>query len=245
MVSAIFSQALREHFRFKSVALWSLLAFLTFAFALGWPRLLADTTPEATYTIVSQVLVYHIEALASAILTMSVVSQEVERRTIVYLLTRPVPRATLLLSRYAASVVFVFLIGAFSALLNAAGSHYFGGLGRDFVALFLGAAMYGALFLAVSLLFNRATLICLLYAFGWELSAPSMPGELYKLSIFSYLQGIAQRVDPDSIAHGFLAPKTSGTTESWIVLIVGSAALLAFSSYWFTTNEFLPREDAE
>lgn len=245
MVGAIFGQALREHFRLKSVVLWSLLALLTYGFALGWPKLLADSTPETTYTIVSQILVYHVEALASAILTMSVVSQEVERRTIVYLLTRPVPRWTLLLSRYAASVVFVFLIGALCAFLNAAGSHYFGGLGRDLIALFLGAAMYGALFLAVSLLFNRATLICLLYAFGWELSAPSMPGELYKLSIFSYLQGIAQRVDPDSIAHGFLSPKTSGTVESWVVLILGTAALLGFACYWFTTNEFLPREDAE
>jgi ABC-2 type transport system permease protein len=194
-------------------------------------------------------------ALASAIFTTAILSQEVEQRTIVYLLTRPVPRWRLLLTRYAASVIVVALVGAFAAVVTSFGAY--GGnflsnplLGRDLLALGVGALAYGALFLFVSLLFNRALIICALFAFGWESSIPNLPGDLYRLSVFSYLQAIAEH--PTSGGSGVLALLSGtagegGITRTTAFLVLGAmvVGLLLASAWWFTHFEYVPREDAE
>ena len=176
MESAIFTQALKEYLRAKRVLPWLFLSLLCFALSKYWSHLQEGATAAQAYGQVSSIMVFHIEALASAIFTTAIISQEVEQRTIVYLLTRPVPRWKLLVIRYLASALVVFGIGVFGAILTAIGSGDHSLLSKDIVALAVGAFAYGALFLMVSLLFNRAMIICLLYAFGWEISIPSLPG---------------------------------------------------------------------
>ena len=246
MIEAIFFQALREYVRMKKILPWLLLSSLCFVFALFFPSLLKDSSAQSTYIASSSILVYHIMALASAIYTTSIISQEVEQRTIVYLLTRPIPRPTLLLTRYLASVLVVYLIGVFGAVCSAAGSHYWSLLGKDMVSLLIGAFAYGGLFLAISLLFNRSMIICLLYAFGWEISVPNMPGEMYRLSIYSYIQSIASypEVAISSSLAG-LSSKSMTLPTAWICMILAIVGLAVFSSYWFQTHEYIAREDAE
>lgn len=254
MTVAIFSQALREYLRPKRVLPWLLLAMLCLVLAAFWYKLDGGSSQADRYASVSSMLVFRLLALASAIFTTAIISQEVEQRTIVYLTTRPVPRWRLLLTRYVASVIAVSIIGAFAAVVTSIGA--FGGgflsnplLGKDILALTVGALAYGALFLFVSLLFNRALIICALFAFGWESSVPSLPGDIYRVSIYSYLQAIAQH--PGSDQPNALS-RLSGATGSAITvssafLLMGLmvVALLAVSSWWFTHFEYVPREDAE
>lgn len=247
METAIFTQALTEYFRLRRISLWVVLCVLCAILALYWSKLQTSSTPEQTYTSVVSLMVFHIVALASAIFTTAIVSQEIEQRTIVYLLTRPVPRWKLLLVRYVASVVVVFFVGLVGILLTAAASHYYALVGKDLVAIFVGAMAYGALFLVVSLFFNRAMLICLLYAFGWETSVPNMPGEMFRLSVYSYMQGIAQHPasEMNSKANGLFAGASISPLNAWLVMIAAIVLLLGLGAFWFTTNEFVPREDAE
>ena len=201
-------------------------------------------------------MVFRILPLASAIFTTAIVSQEVEQKTIVYLLTRTIPRAKLLLLRFLASVVVVFAVSVLAALAVSFGVFKGGALSnplffKDLLAIGLGAFGYGALFLFVSLLFNRAMLICLLFAFGWETSVPNMPGSMSKLSIVSYVQAIAEHPAAGSsnkliaLASGTLGTnditKQAGITALLLVTAVG----VILSAQWFTRFEFVPREDAE
>ena len=255
MTSAIFSQALREYLRPKRVLPWLMLAGVCLLLAMVWKQLDRSAEPLDQYASVSSMLVFRLLALASAIFTTAIVSQEVEQKTIVYLLTRPVPRWRLLVTRYAASVIVVALLGVIAAVVTSFGAY--GGnflsnplLGRDVLALVVGAMAYGALFLFVSLLFNRALIICVLFAFGWESSVPNLPGDLYRLSIFSYLQAIADH--PTSGGNGALALLSgtageNGITRNMAFGILGAlvVGLLLFSSWWFTHREYVPREDAE
>lgn len=254
MTSAIFSQALREYLRPKRVLPWLFLAIICLALAAVWSKINPSATPTDKYAIVSSMLVFRLLALASAIFTTAIVSQEVEQRTIVYLLTRPVPRWRLLLTRYVASVIIVSLIGVFASVVTSIGA-YGGGfasnplLGKDILALTIGALAYGALFLFVSLLFNRALIICALFAFGWESSIPSLPGDMYRVSIYSYLQAIAEH--PGSNLPNAMS-RMSGVTASaitpsqaYLLLGIMVVALLAVSAWWFTHFEYVPREDAE
>jgi ABC-2 type transport system permease protein len=200
-------------------------------------------------------LVFRIVALASAIFTTAIISQEVEQRTIVYLLTRPVPRWKLLLIRYLASVLVVGVLGVIGALLTSWGAFgSLGGndlLGKDVMALLVGAFAYGALFLFISLIFNRAMLVCLLFAFGWETSVPNMPGSMNSLSILTYMQAIAEHPASQDqskllgIASGALGDNTIPPDRAWGILVGIIIVMLALSAWWFTHFEYVPREDAE
>ncbi len=254
MGSAILGQAFREYLRTRRLWPWLALGFVCLGVGASWHYLNPSADRPQAYSTVSSMLVFHLLALASAIFTTAIVSQEVEQKTIVYLLTRPVPRWKLLLLRYAASVTVVALIAIFAALLTSLGT--FHGLvsnsflPRDVLALFIGALSYGALFLFVSLLFNRSLVICALFAFGWESVIPDMPGEMYKLSIFSYLQAIAQHPAPtDNQALSLLTGASSGSTltpsTAYLCMGILVVGLLALSAWWFTHFEYVPREDSE
>ncbi len=253
MVGAIFSQALREYFRFRRIFPWLLLGGLCYGLALFWPHLIKGATHQEQYSSVSSILAFRILALSSAIFTTAIVSQEVEGRTIVYLLTRPVPRWILLVTRFAASVIVVSFLGSLAMVLTSVGA--FGKVGNplllnDVKAVVFGALAYGGLFLLVSLLVNRAMIYCLLFAFGWETSIPNLPGDLYHLSIYSYLQGIAQHpVTETSRALNAVAGGSNANSISalsaYLCLAVFTVATVLLSAWWFTHFEYVPREDAE
>jgi ABC-2 type transport system permease protein len=255
MEQAIFGQAVGEYLRAKRVIPWILLGGVCGLLAWSWHFLQPDSPPSDQYSIVSSLLVFRLLALASAIFTTAIVSQEIEQRTIVYLLTRPVPRWKLLVVRYLASVLVVSLLGLVSAVFATLGSfHGLGGnslLWNDIVALVVGAFAYGALFLFISLISNRSMLVCLLFAFGWETSVPNMPGSMYNLSILSHLQALAQH--PESadkskvlgLASGTLATNTISPERAWVVLGILTVGLVVLSAWWFTNFEYVPREDAE
>jgi ABC-2 type transport system permease protein len=221
--------------------------------AFYWPHLVNGATNEERYVSVASILAFRILALSSAIYTTAIVSQEVEGRTIVYLLTRPVPRWRLLLTRFAASVIVVALLGFLSLELTSLAAY--GGrsnplLFNDMKAVAFGALAYGSLFLLVSLAVNRAMVYCLLFAFGWETSIPNLSGDLYHLSIYSYLQGIAQHpVTQASRIVEFIAGGAGGNSISalsaYLSLSIFAAATLLLSAWWFTHFEYVPREDAE
>jgi ABC-2 type transport system permease protein len=252
---AIFGQALREYLRPRRVIPWILLGLICALLAFFWKTLEPKSDSAHQYANVSSMLVFRIVALASAIFTTAILSQEVEQRTIVYLLTRPVPRWKLLLIRYAASVIVVAMLGAFGAVLTSLGAFKsLGGndlLTKDIVALTVGAFAYGALFLFVSLLFNRAMLVCLLFAFGWETSVPNMPGEMGRLSILSHLQAIAEHPNTQDqskllgLATGALGTNTISPSSAWGVLGFLTILCLGLCAWWFTHFEYVPREDAE
>ncbi|WP_025225757.1 ABC transporter permease [Fimbriimonas ginsengisoli] len=245
---------MREYLRPKRLLPWIGLSFLCLLLAHFWSTLDPSSKPDGRYATVSSILVYRLLALASAIFTTAIITQEVEQRTIVYLLTRPVKRSTLLLVRYAASVLVVTMLGVFGAVLTTLGA--FNGLGgnsmlaTDILAMSIGAMAYGALFLFVSLLFNRSLIICALFAFGWEASIPNMPGEMYRLSIFSYLQAIAQHPSQGDNKGLALLTGTAGDNaitrnSAFMTLGILVVVMLALSAWWFTKFEYVPREDSE
>lgn len=254
MEGAIFSQALREFMRFKRVIPWVLFALVCGGLAFVWPKFQPDVTHQGQYTNVIAIFVFKMVALASAILTTAIVSQEVEQKTIVYLLTRPVKRFSIILFRYLASIIVMSAISIFGLLCTSFGASV--GLnneliGKDIIAVVLGSAAYGALFLFVSLILNRSMLVCLLYAFAWESAIPNLPGDLYYLSINSYMQGIAQHPAAEdanrtvTVIGGMKSATLLSSGTSIAVLLLLSATLVAISMVWFTKFEFVPREDAE
>jgi ABC-2 type transport system permease protein len=256
MESVIFSQAFREYVRFRRIIPWMIFGLACMGLAYAWKYLNVDATHAERYANVSSMLVFRLVALASAIFTTAIISQEVEQRTIVYLLTRPVARWKLILIRYLASVLVVSALGIIAALLTTLGA--FGGFGAnpllldDTKAIVVGAFAYGALFLFVSLVFNRAMLVCLLFAFGWETAIPNMQGGMQNLSILSHLQAIAQHPSQGGEGNKLLELMAGigGTNlisidRAWGTMAILTVVCLLASAWWFTHFEYVPREDAE
>jgi ABC-2 type transport system permease protein len=249
MEAFVFSSALRYHLGLRRLLPWLALGIVITILGVVWTRFSPDASAVDRYVAVSSMLIYKVSALAAVILATTIVSQEVEQKTIVYLLTRPIPRWKLLLFRYFAASVAVAVIGIILAAMLA--TAVFGSpmanpiFLRDCAGLTVGAFAYTALFLTVTLLINRAMILCLIIAFGWESIAPTMPGNMFRLSIYSYLQAIAQHPKQESLIPVEGGISSLAPTTGYLAMLGLIVALIAFACYWFTTFEYVPREDAE
>lgn len=249
----LLGSSFKENLRLKRV-LPALLAALAIAgLGYAWPLMVGQRDSQ-TYTNLVDQFIFRMVALTAAIFALGIVAQEVEQRTIVYWITRPVLRWKMVLARYLAAgcTVSLFsliaLVGA-RLVTGKEGTHFVAG---DAFAIILGSFAYCGLFLLVSLLANRAMLICLLYAFGWESAIPHLPGELYRLSVYSYMESVSHRLaelthvtGPMSTVINEAAPQMLSKASGIISLIACAGLCLSVSLAWFSTHEYVPREDAE
>jgi ABC-2 type transport system permease protein len=254
----VFQAALRDFLRLKRIFIWIVVGFILFGIAKVFLAVWPSGKADETYSMLSSLLVFRLLPLASAIFSSAVIGQEVEQKTIVYLLTRPVQRWKLVLLRTLASALAVAFVTTVAMVLVSAA--VFGNplanplFFSELVAIVVGSLAYGVLFVYITLLMNKAAMVvCLLFAFAWETAVPNMPGSMSSLSISTYLSAIAQR--PSALGEGgggffgnmanALGINSFSAQTGWIILTFIILFFGALGMWWFSTFEFLPREDAE
>ena len=256
MLAIVFGSALKDFLRPGRIWTWAAVALAVGIVARLWANFQPGQAVEP-YGQVSEILVYRVLALVTAIFCMQVVSAEIEQKTIVYLLTRNVSRPILLVGRSLAA-----LAASFGAALLCWMATGVGALGArclqtpsfwaDFGVILLGVLAYGSFFIFLSLLLNRAMIYCLLFAFGWETFVPNMPGDLYYISIYPYLKAIAAHPQPNAGQRNVFDVLSGQATEMVVsrtaafpvlfgVIIIGFVAGI----WLFSRNEYVPREDSE
>lgn len=262
----LMQSALREALRPRRLLIAALLVLLPPALGLAW-RLLStpqDFDPGDVYDSLTVGLVFSFTlTILSVVYGTGVVSQEIEQRTIVYLLTRPLPRWRILLAKFLVSLAVVAGVTTLSTLLLALavfGLKNFAqaGVGPDLRALYIGALAYGSLFLFLGAAFPRPLTYGLLFVFGWETWVPKLPGAFAKISVMSYLRALAAREitpDPasqqaasgDNILLAFSTPPEINISMglAWTTLLIVSAVALIASLIVFSKREYVPREDSE
>lgn len=163
--------------------------------------------------------------LIALIVGSAVVAEEIEDRTITYLFTRPIPRASIVVGRYLAALVLVLVVlGIDSALvlriltsMEAEGGGVLvlpeGFQMRLFWGVLMGGAVYTALFAALGALVKRPILVGLAYAFVIEGLLGNLPGQNQKLTIVYYLKSFLMGGDPELLEHfrSTLAPVEMAT----------------------------------
>lgn len=252
----IYISALRDFGRARRLFPWAIGAIICAVLAVFWKRTIPSTPDVELYGQIGFIIVYKLLALSAAIFSTAVVSQEVEQKTIVYMLTRPIPRSQLLFFRYLAAVTVSAGVAIFCLVATAFAVYGASGIAqpifyRDCVALIIGAFAYCSLFVLISLIFNRAMLICLMYAFGWETMIPNLPGDMYYLSIFSHLSAIAEHPASNvgknflNLLAGQLGLNLLTPRVAYPAMIILIGACCAIGAWWFTRFEYVPREDAE
>lgn len=175
--------------------------------------------------------------LAALFYASSLVADEVEGKTLTYLLTRPIRRASILIGKFAAYVATVLALTlpatvvTFFLLATAGGLVGVGSavpdLLRDMGVIALALAVYGALFALLGVALRRPVVPGLLFLFAWELVA-NLPGYLPRLTITAYLRSLLRHQAPGAgLAAAFgevlPAPLCLGVLASLFVLLLAGA----------------------
>jgi ABC-2 type transport system permease protein len=247
----IFRNALKDLFRVKNLIAVTLVALLPLGIALLW-RSLAPASQFVNadvYDRLSETVIFgFVLVILACVFGTGLVSQEVEQKTIVYLLTRPVPRWRILLMKHAAAFLATTLVAwvASALLLLGTGGIHAGAkahIGRDLLILPVGSLAYGGLFLLMTTLFRRPLILGLVYTFGIESWLPGLPGNFKMLSLMAWLRVLAPHAQPgaaDDIASGdILTPRLAWIVVTAVIVVTTACALAIFS-----TNEYVPRDDA-
>ena len=177
------------------------------------------------------------------------IADEVEDRTITYLFTRPISRASILVGKYLAYLVATVLVVLPSVMLL-----YFlvvpvggGQLAATFPALLLdlgllglGLAAYGALFAWVGAQFKHPLVTGLVFAFGWEQGIMIVPGYLKRFTIAYYLQGLVPHAMPqDSALSAIQSVVTTSLPAPWCLLGLG----LIWAGFLFLASRTVERRE--
>ena len=179
----------------------------------------------------------------------SLIADEVEDKTITYLFTRPIPRAAVLIGKYLAylacttMVVLPSVMLVYFLIVPRGGSlaETFPSLVIDLGILFLGLAVYGAMFAAGGGWVERPRPTRLLYVFGWEPVILVLPGYLKKLTVAHYLQSLVPHAMPaDNSAVAILTTLFRETPPVPVALAALSAMLAVF--LWLATRAVERRE---
>ncbi|MAV36802.1 MAG: hypothetical protein CMJ59_15245 [Planctomycetaceae bacterium] len=157
------------------------------------------TGPPPAVELAWFLIVQFVVPVLALILGSAVVAEEVEDRTITYLFTRPIPRMTILLGRWLASLVILCSLLLACVLLtvqflgeSAAGDHEHALPAGSVAALcqvaVAGGIVYSALFAACGALVRRPIILGLGYTFAVEAFLGNLPGKNQALTIQYYLR---------------------------------------------------------
>ena len=142
-----------------------------------------------------------------------VITDEVEERTLPYLLTRPIPRPNIVLAKLAAAAITIGALLVISHLLTFVilvgdpGSGGFVANAPRFLQIsgiiLMAVAAYLGIFAFAGGVLKRPVIIGLLFVFGWENTVAFFPGNVKLFTVAHYLHvlypGSIQGDDQDSL----------------------------------------------
>ncbi len=196
--------------------------------------------------------------LAGLLLGSTVISEEVEAKTLTYVFTRPIPRVSLFLGRWVAcTLVAGVVLGLSSAYVGWHASQYQptgapvpsdgplpAGMVEQFVwASVLCGALYTTLAAGLSTMWRRPIVFGLGYAFVWEMVVANLPGSTQRLSMQFYLRSLMIHPEPDAfddrLPFFLLSPEYLPPMESAVRLIVFMVVLLLIGSFTVRRKQYL------
>jgi ABC-type transport system involved in multi-copper enzyme maturation permease subunit len=251
---AVFELSLEGMIWTRRSLLMGLLVAMPVAFAVVYRLVLAaktgvqPVTPQDLYAvIVAMYWIRNVLPLAALFYATALIADEVEGRTLTYLITRPLTRASIFAGKFAAYLATTLSLAlpagvvTFFLLLSARGwsnvAPAVGDLFRDLGVMALTLVVYGALFALLGVLLKRPVIPGLMFLYGWELLA-NLPGYLPRLTLTAWLRSLVHhRPAEEGLAGLFQQVLPAG--EGLAVLVVLTAVFLAGASWIFSSREYV------
>ncbi len=215
---AVFDLALEGMVWTRRSLLMALLLCLPVAFGIFYRAVVTRIPPEVSPFdfygyIVALYYVRNVLPLAALFYASALIADEVEGKTITFLLTRPDLRASIFVGKFAAYLVATLtltlpsLLVTFFVVVTARG---FSGVGAHVPDLFkdmgvsaLTLLVYGVLFALLGVLVRRPVIPGLLFLYIWELTA-NLPGYMPRFTLTAYLRSlISHRPAQEGISELF------------------------------------------
>lgn len=181
----------------------------------------------------------------------SIVNDELDNKTLVYLTTVPVPRRAVLLGKYLAAwllaallIVAGFLLCFLAASLTRLGD----AAAWEELGLFLGTALlalfcYSALFTALGAFMKKSILLGLFFVFGWETVVQYFPGVTQKFTIVHWVKSLLP-IPPGQSSFLIFQLQPSPALESVAVLIAAGLLFLYLAVFIFERKEYILSDNA-
>ena len=185
--------------------------------------------------------------IAALFYATALIADEVDGKTLTFLITRPVRRSAILLGKFAAYVVTTLTLAlpaaviTFFILATASGWPGIGGrvgdLFRDVGVMALALLSYGALFTLFGVVLRRPVIPGLLFIFVWELLA-NLPGYMPRVTLTAWLRSLVRHRPPqEGLSEVFGQILPAGL--SLAVLAGATIAFLALSLWIFSRREYV------
>lgn len=251
---AVFDLSLEGMVWTRRSLLMAVLVGMPVVFAILYRIVLASSakvqpvTPHDLYAVIVAVYwIRNVLPLAALFYATALIADEVEGKTLTYLVTRPLTRASIFVGKFAAylattlalalpaAVVTFFLI--LSARGVAAVGPAVGDLLRDLGVMALALLVYGAFFALLGVLLKRPVIPGLMFLYGWELLA-NLPGYLPRLTITAWLRSlVTHRPAQEGLAGLF--QQVLPATQALPVLVVASVVFLFLAARIFSSREYV------
>jgi len=227
---------------------------LPVVFALFYRIVLAAKLPPGAIggwdlygVVIAFYFVRNVLPLVALFYATALIADEVEGKTLTYLLTRPIRREAILTGKFAAYLVTTLALSlppvvlTFFLLATARGWTGIGSvvpdLFRDLGVVALALAVYGAFFTLLGVALRRPVIPGLLFLFVWELAA-NLPGYLPRATITAWLRSLIRHRPADE----GLADMFGTVLPAVLSLEVLAGMLVAFlaGSIWiFSTRQYV------
>ena len=181
----------------------------------------------------------------------SIVNDELDNKTLVYLTTVPVPRRAVLLGKYLAALLLaVLLVVAGFLLCFLAGSLDRLGTAEAWegLAVFLGTALlalfcYMALFTAAGAFMKKSILVGLFFVFGWESVVQYFPGVTQKFTIVHWVKSLLP-IPPGEGGFLIFQLQPSPALQSVLTLLFAGLLFLWLAVFIFERKEYILSDNA-
>ncbi|VTR93915.1 Putative integral membrane protein OS=Fimbriimonas ginsengisoli Gsoil 348 GN=OP10G_2312 PE=4 SV=1: ABC2_membrane_2 [Gemmata massiliana] len=167
-----------------------------------------------------------------------------ESRSLVWLMTRPIPRSGIYLAKFLGTLPWCVSFGAggFVAVCLAAGDIGREALTRYWPAVAMGTVAFSALFHLIGAIFRRPVVVGLVYVFFFETVVAALPGSLKLLSLTFYVRSLMYN---EAVAAGhpgdMLPAITSQAVSSetaWAVLAAAPVVITIIGMWLFSRSEY-------
>ena len=185
--------------------------------------------------------------LAALFYATALIADEVDGKTLTFLITRPVHRSAILCGKFAAYVATTLALSlppvvvSFFLLATANGMAGIGSkvpdLFRDLGVMALALLAYGALFTFVGVLLRRPVIPGLLFIFVWEWLS-YLPGWLPRFTLTAWLQSLIRHQPAQEDFFGMFR-QILPAALSLEVLTVATASFLALALWIFSRREYV------
>lgn len=205
---------------------------------------------EGIYIFTNIIMVFYLQFLILILALFfgtSVVSEELEGKTLTYLTTRPLPKSALILGKYAAytllavlmtagSVVIAFLVLNVKDLLDFS---LYKLLFKDLAVLALGVMCYTAFFTFIGTFMKRSIMFGLIFSFGWESVIQYFPGSTQRFAIAHYLKSLLPTSTPGRFSFLLFRLEPTSPAMAVFMLLLLTAFFLALACLVFSFKEYI------